>query len=1164
MLTWIKIKCITVGLLWTLATVAGTTGFSRENCTGKEQLTQKYVIVLHLQNVTVEKALDVLSEQTKVKLAYNNEVIDRDRRITVHVETKDIEKALTAILGNEYAFKQIDGYIAIYRRPLPMAEQKPHRLNLPVQVKDTLTVEGLITDGEGNPLVGVNILVKGKGTGVESDLYGRYRLTTSIGDHLEFRYIGFLPEERAVRSSKVLNVRMTELPVGLGDVVVIGYGQQKKSSVVSSIQTITSKDMNVKHRNPVTQLAGRIAGVFAVQRSGEPGNDEAEFYIRGQSSFAGGTHPLVLVDGIPRNIEDIDVDEIESFTVLKDAAATAVYGAEGANGVVLITSKRGQPQKTMVYLSAQYAVASPMRMPRSLNACDYLTAYNEAVWNDQGNPDPSHFQPEVSEEVMRKYRTGEDPDLYPSVDWTDLLSRHTQSKRYTIHFRGGSEKARFFVSGTYFDEEGIYRSNPIEQYDANIHLKRYNVRSNIDLNVTPSTQLSVDLSGQYRMKNSPGFSSDEIFSYIIHCPTHVIPMVYSDGSASIFSNLGFGHDQQPYSMLNHSGYTKAWDAFLKSKVAVNQKLDFLLKGLSAKAMIGFDADFGAATVREKSPKRFFAMGRDPKGGLIKKTMSEGVALSDPKRGETTGAKRIYLEASLNYQRTLQEKHELAGLLLYMQKETQYQQEEGLFRLPYRKQSVVARLSYGYDQRYLIEASMGATGSENFAKHHRWGIFPAVGLAWYISHERFMKPILPILNKLKVRMSWGLAGNDDVFTGGNGQVRFPYRGQVSTHAPGYDFGLTPGAGGGMTNWIGGLYEQNFASPNLSWETEQKWNIGLDMGLWDGRADFSLDFFSNRRKDILIQRKSISAVTGFRAGMYQNYGITTNKGVDAYLTFRHQLGPVRLSARGNFTFAKNKIVECDEITPKYSWMQEVGTSIGQQRLYIAEGLYTPDDFITTQRADGSFVYQLKDGMPRPAALVAPGDIKYKDLNGDGRIDSYDQSFDNGFYSTGIPEMVYGFGMNLAWKGWFVGVFFQGVARAAASLIAAPRNMIPFAYGKDNGSAREIIQNRWRTDRPYYQEVCFPRLHSGNFEHNQLPSTWWMRNAGFLRLKNVELGYELPSMVLQKIRMENARIFIQGNNLAVWDHIRYWDPELGNANSGAKYPLCRDITVGLEITY
>ena len=364
--------------------------------------------------------------------------------------------------------------------------------------------------------------VKGSNKGITSDMDGKYTLeNVKNGDVLEYRYIGFVTEERIYKGERTINIRMMEASVGLDDVVVIGYGQQKKESVVSSINTIGPAELAIKQRNLKNTLAGQIAGVIAIQRSGEPGNDASAFFIRGQSSYAGGVNPLVLVDGIPRSMDDIDVDEIESFTVLKDAAATAVYGAEGANGVVLITSKRGKVQKTQVNFSAQYSIVTPTRMPETLNSYDYMSMYNEAVWNTKGNPDLENYIPHYSTELLEKYRNGEDPDLYPSVDWFDLLKKHTQSQRYTINFRGGSDKVRYFASGSYYKEDGIFESNSTEKYNANIGLQRFNLRSNIDMDLSKSTLLSIDMSGQYTMKNQPGFSSDDIFAKIAGFPVHV-------------------------------------------------------------------------------------------------------------------------------------------------------------------------------------------------------------------------------------------------------------------------------------------------------------------------------------------------------------------------------------------------------------------------------------------------------------------------------------------------------------------------------------------------------------------------------------------------------------------------------------------------------------------
>ena len=500
------------------------------------------------------------------------------------------------------------------------------------------------------------------------------------------------------------------------------------------------------------------------------------------------------------------------------------------------------------------------------------------------------------------------------------------------------------------------------------------------------------------------------------------------------------------------------------------------------------------------------------------------------------------------------------MILYMQKETQYQNKEGLQLLPYRKQSVVGRATYGYDDRYMLEGSMGMTGSENFAQGHRWGIFPAVGAAWFVSHEKFMRGVEDYISKLKLRASYGITGNDNI----GEDTRFPYRESINTGLGSYSFGLTPGANGGTGNSPGGgIAEGSFAMPNLSWEIEKKLNLGLDLGLFRGRVDFSADYFYNRRSDILLQRQTVSNVSGLRVKPYQNFGVVRNQGVDANLVLKQKVGNVDLSARGNLTYAKNKILERDEIPQKYDYQTYTGNSIDKPLLYIAEGLYTPDDFNITTNEYGAQTYKLKDGIAVPAANVAPGDIKYKDLNNDGVIDSYDRTYDHKFYQA-TPEIVYGFGINAEWKGFFVGVFFQGTSHTSANMLANNYAMIPFTKGIDNGSARTEITDRWLPSNPNNQDVTFPRLHTNSFSHNMENSTWWYRNAGFLRLKNIEIGYQFNDKILKQLRMKNLRVYLQGNNVAVWDHIKYWDPELGSANSGAKYPICSTYSLGLEVTF
>ena len=1116
-------------------------------------------ISISFQEIPLKEAIQKIEKASNYVFFYDATETNVEQSVSLNAQNEEIRLAIRRM------FAPTDISFSFQKNQILLEKKKNAET---IKKGAPRTVSGVITDNLGEPIIGATVTIKGTVTGVLTDIDGKYSKNTREGEILEFRYIGYNSIEQKVKKSDVMNITLEESNINLDDVVIVGYGSQKKESVVSSVNSIKPSEIAIPARSLNNTLAGQIAGVIAIQRSGEPGNDDADFWIRGQSSYAGGTSPLVLVDGVPRSMSDIDVDEIESFTVLKDAAATAVYGSEGANGVVLITSKRGRAQKTVVTFNAQYSIATPTRMPELMNSADYLSMWNEASWNDANNPDWTNYlanQAPYSSDELNMYRSGVDPDLYPNSIWTDLLSKHTENQRYTINFRGGSEKTRFFVSGAYYQENGIFKSNPLDDYDANIGLKRYNLRSNVDMDITPTTKLSVDMSGQYKTQNNPGNTSDQIFKHIVLFPTHLVPFLWSDGTAAVCSTDADGR-YNPYNLLNYSGYSKGWSAALQTKATLKQQLDFITKGLSIQGSISFDADYSSTRKRTMSPAKYTVSGRNEDGSLNKSLFAEGSPLGDVSFSATSGTKKIYIEAQLNYARTFGKKHDVTGVLVYNQKETEYQGSKnssgsdvvgGLKLLPYRKQNVVARGTYTYDGRYVLEASFGATGSENFAQGNRWGIFPAVGGAWNIHAEKFMQKdnILNILNKLRLRASYGITGNDNT-----GSDRFVYR-ELLTDSGSMNLGLNQGTNGGPTKDWGRIYENTFAAPSLTWEIEKKANFGIDMGLFRGRVDITADYFSNRRENILIERVTIPTATGFRNNPWQNFGITTNKGVDASLVVKHNIGDWSFSGRGNITYAVNKIVEKDEIPQAYSWLAQTGTSIGVNKIYVAEGLFTNDDFNISQNSDGSYNYQLKDGIPTYDANVKPGDIKYKDLNGDGTINDNDQTYYSGIYPNN-PQIVYGFGVNVQYKGIYAGIFFQGVGKASTNLKANTSYFVPFANGKDQSSARAEAINHWSANNPDNTNVLYPRLHTNEYANNTLNSTWWYRDGSFLRLKNVELGYQFDKRLVQKWKMQNLRIYVQGSNLAVWDHIKMWDPEIGN--SGAKYPLNATWTLGLDVTF
>lgn len=1096
---------------------------------------QEKIKIDHDQLVTVDQVFKIIKKQTDYRFIYPKELFNEAPKVQLKkgeiFVTKLLEQSLTS---NNFYFEVSNGSTIVIKENL-----KPIVVRKEMQ---SIEVSGKVIDGSGQPLVGANVLEKGTANGTQADFDGNFKLSVKDKNAvLIVSYTGYLMKEVPVKLKTTdLTIVLQDDATSLDDVVIVGFGKQKKESVVSSISTIKGEELKLPSRSLSNNLAGRVSGIIAVQRSGEPGYDNSEFWIRGISSFKGGTTPLVLVDGIPRNMNDIEPDEIETFSILKDAASTAIYGAEGANGVVLITSKRGKVQKTLISYRGEYSLLQPTRLPEFLGAVDFMKLYNEGLSNEGK-------QPKFSDEVIARTQSGLDPDLYPDVQWLDLLRNTTNNQRHTLNFRGGGEKARFFISGAYFGESGLFKSNPNVNYENNIGLKRYNLRSNVDFDVTNTTLLRVDLSGQYLETNYPGVGTAALFRNMTLAPPNLYPMIFSDGTFASHPTPS-ANRSNPYNLLMESGYAKEWRSGLQSKVALEQKLDVVTEGLMVKGVVSYDSDSQYISRRTKTPPQFIANGRDINGNLIYSQTVNEAAFGEPTEANS-GNKKIYLETSLNYGKTFNDKHLVGGMLLFYQKETQFSDQA----LAFRKQAYIGRATYMFDRRYSIEANFGLTGSEAFSKGNRFGFFPAVGVAWNASNENFFKGVKDVINDLKIRASIGRTGNDN--TGGD---RFLYRGTFGS-ASGYPIGI---GGSGSLNGIGGYVEGRFAAPNLSWEIEDKRNIGIDLGLFNNSITLQADYFDNSRYDILLQRNTVSASTGFREAPWQNFGRVDNKGIDLSLNVNRQFGDFFVGMRGTFTYAKNKIIEFDEVKQPYSWMNITGTSLNTPNVYIAEGLYTEDDFDVSV-VNGAQVYVLKDGLAAStlSANNLPGDIKYKDLNGDGKIDQFDQT--RNVANPTVPEIVYGLGFNVEYKNFYLNGFFQGSGNVSTVLGGSnPEGFFPFTFGVEESSVRKEGLNRWTVDNPS-QDVLYPRLRSSAYPHNRAASTWWLRDASYIRLKNVEIGYNLDKSLLNKLGLTTGRLYVMGNNLYVWDKIKMWDPEIGNENAGLNYPIPRTVTFGLELT-
>lgn len=1007
-------------------------------------------------------------------------------------------------------------------------------------------ITGRVTSPNGEPLPGASVRIRNTSIGTATNNDGLYVIDALATDVLSFTYTGFLSKDTALNGSSVLNVVLQPDVLLNEEVVVIGYGKQKRAAMVSSISTVGSQELRSPSGNITGNLAGQLSGLISIQRTAEPGRDDAEFWIRGISTFKGGSKPLILVDGIPREINDIEPDEIETFSVLKDAAATAVYGAEGANGVILVTTKRGIVSKPRISFRAEHSMASPQRLPEFVDSWEYLELANEALFNDG-------FDPYMTAEQIEKYRSREDNDLYPNTNWMDeLLAKNVQNQRYTLNFRGGAENAKYFVSMAYFNQDGVFKKNPLGKYDSDFDFQRYNLRSNIDLKVSKTTQLNIDLGGQYVNRLTANRSPDDIFGFMLNTPPHLFPTIYSDGTLATYEIQSDGNNRSPYNMLYNQGYRKEFSTQIQSNIGLTQDLKVITTGLSANVKVSLDYEGNASTLRNYWPSLYHATGRDADGNLTYITSVSGSPqLTDPEFTGTSSYRNIYAEGSLNYARGFG-LHNVGGMLLYMQKENQ--KSDGV--LPFRKQGLVGRVTYSFDNRYFIEGNFGYTGSETFAKGNRFGFFPAVGVSYFVSNEHFYPEALKnVLNSAKIRLSYGRTGNDN--TGGS---RFLYRATFKTD--GYTFNQGIGSTGGTNGMGAGINDLLFVNNTIAWEIENKRNVGLDLGFFNNRIELTADYFNNRRSGILIQRNTITAVAGFHANPWENYGIVDNHGVDASLKGSHQIGQFRITTRGTFTFARNKIVEYDELPQNHPWMEVTGTRVGDRSVYIAERLYTDDDFIKTQNANGTYSYQLKPGLPAVSmqGTLGPGDIKFADLNYDNIIDNNDRK--RGVGNPENPEINYGFGVNAEYKGAYISVFLQGTGNSATLLGDGNSTFWPFNWGVEKANYRTAFLDRWTADDPR-QDVVMPRIHSHYaYNVNKEPNTWWLRNSSFLRLKNVEVGYTLPKELARKLRLGGARVYLMGYNLYVWDDVKYWDPEMGNRNKGMSYPMSRSFTFGLEL--
>lgn len=1006
--------------------------------------------------------------------------------------------------------------------------------------QEQLNISGTVTDAAGEALIGVSVTVKdAKGLGTITNIDGKYNIKIQQYHTLVFSYIGYKPVNVLVKGDKkIIDVQMSEEKTNaIDEVVVTGLGTQKKLTVTGAITNVDVSQMKqFPSSNFTNALAGNVPGIIAMQSSGQPGKSTSRFWVRGISTFGASASAMILVDGFERNnIDDLNIEDIESFSVLKDASATAIYGSKGANGVILITTKHGKAGKININVKGEASYNTRTITPKFIDAPTYANLLNEARVT-------RNLAPQYQPEELALIRSGLDPDFYPNVDWSKLLLKNgAMSYRADLSMSGGGNTARYFVSLSYVEDQGMYNTDETlrKKYDTNANYKRWNYRMNVDIDVTPTTIVKLGVSGNLNKRNSPGLGDQYLWSELFGFNALSSPILYSNGYVPAYGNNV--HQMNPWVSSTRTGYNEEWDNNIQTNVTVDQKLDFITKGLSFTGRFGYDTYNSNHIYYRLQPAMYRANSRDSQGNIIWDKLFEETSMSQTSGGD--GSRHEFLEALLRWDRTFDKLHNFSAVSRFTQDERIQTQNIGTDiknSVSKRNQGLAGQLTYNYALRYFVDFNFGYNGSENFADHHRYGFFPAFSLAWNVAEEPLVKKVLPWLNMFKLRYSWGKVGNDNM-------GRFPYLYTLDyTPNTGYNWGsnLTSGT-------MPGIHYTQMASPNVTWEVARKTDFGFDFVAFDNKFSLTMDYFHEKRTGIFIQRMFLPDITGLESYPWANVGAVKSKGFDGNFQYKDHIGEINWTVRGNITYSKNTILERDEENNVYAYQYGKGYRVNQQRGLIALGLFRDYD-------------DIRNSPKQSWGTVQPGDIKYKDVNGDGIVDDGDRV---AIGATDTPSLIYGLGASVSWRGFDFNLHFQGAGKYTFLINSGAVNA--FRDGRWGNILQGITDNRWissdisgtkETENP---NAPYPRLSYGYNLNNQQSSSFWLRNGRFLRLKNLDIGYTLPKPMVNTIHLESVRIYISGQNLITWSPFKLWDPELDSRQRGQIYPITRSFTAGIQIS-
>jgi TonB-linked SusC/RagA family outer membrane protein len=1006
-------------------------------------------------------------------------------------------------------------------------------------------VQGKITDDEGNPVAGVTVEVKGGTQATTTDVQGNFTLQNVPEEGtLVITHVGFERKEIKVNNRARVNIQLSRSTAGLNEVVVVavGYGTQRKRDMTSAVSQISGDEVR---QTPVTSLqnalSGKLPGLFSQQRSGQPGNNAAAIFIRGVSTFTGSQQPLVIIDNIEYEFDqlaNIDPREVESISILKDAASTSIYGIRGANGVILVTTRRGKTGKAVINLTTQAGIQTPTTILKTLGSYDVAILQNEANRNDG-------TAPMFTDDDLEKFRTGSDPYGHPDVNWYNtLFKKHSLMTNNNLDISGGTQRVKYFITLGYMNQGGLLRDIPYRgkdqaasgktQAETNFFAKRYKFRSNLDIQATNTLQLQLDITGTRENANQPKEESlfPNIFRYDYASP-YMMPVYNPDGS------FGWGNPKWmvPPAAANNfaavyalGGYTTSVNDFVNIRLQGTQKLDDLVKGLSLRSVVGYSFGNNSSTTLVRHATTIPSYFYNAATGVYTPKDANIFTMPPYQLSYAGGTpnQRVNIQGSLNYDNSFGGMHNVTGLFLYNQ--TSYINGANP---PANFRGYTFRFGYNYDHRYILQVSGAYNGSDRFVSQKQYQLFPAFSAGWNIGEESFIKDNVPFIESLKLRGSYGWVGSDDI--GGN---QYLYE-QVYNRTGTYSFGE-------FNNTINSIVEGTQGNNNITWQTERKADIGLDFSLLKGKITGSVDYFDNFRYDILTRRLTVPNYFGVQGSNLPpvNIGKVGNKGYEIELGYRGNISPqVTITVKGNVSFAKNKIIYMDEVEPRYPWQRQTGQSIGMIRQYTWLGFYQNQQDIDTSAT--------------PPGNVQPGYLKYQDLNGDGIINTDDMSYQG---NPNLPNTNLGLTLGGSYKGLSLTVLLQSAVNF--DIYMGNGNAVPF---KTN--LQPIHLGRWTSEKG--NAATFPTLtntFNGSYMNPDNRSTFWTTSGNYLRIRSLTLNYNVPKTIVNRIGLGGINVFMNGYDLFTWSKFMkrfQFDPEVSSGAGGYIYPTQKIVNFGLNVT-